>query len=242
MRVRAVVFDAYGTLYDVQSAAQAAEAAFPGYGDTITRMKQLEYSWLRSLMGRYQDFRVVTRDSLRYTIETLGLTADGAVLDRVAAAWDCLLPYPDAEAALAELKGYRRAILSNGSPAMLGALVRHSGLDRHLDAVISVDAARAYKPDPRAYALVGEQLGVAPAEVVFVTANGFDIAGAASFGFTVVRVERVVATSPSDAGRTAAALFQALRMRSEVLGFAPDAVVASLLDLPNVVAALDAGG
>ena len=194
MTVTTIVFDAYGTLYDVHSVASATEAAFPAHGDTITqvwRLKQLEYAWLRSMMGRYADFRTVTLESLRYTLDTLGLPADAALLDRIVDAYNELTPYPDATEALSQLSQYRRAILSNGSPAMLRALVRNSGLDRHLDAVISVDAKRAYKPDPRAYEPVPERLGIPPDEVLFISSNGFDVAGAKSFGFKVARIERV---------------------------------------------------
>jgi 2-haloacid dehalogenase len=246
MAIKAFVFDAYGTLYDVQSVGAATEAAFPGHGDYITqvwRLKQLEYTWLRSLMRRYEDFRTVTRDSLGYTLGTIGLTADAALLDRIVDAYNRLAPYPEAAEALASLGGFRLAILSNGSPDMLDALVRNSGFDRYLEAVISVDAKRAYKPDPRAYELVRERLGVEPREVVFVSSNGFDVAGASSFGFKVVRIERVT----PDALRQelsrgepvgAAAMFRALRTQSEVLGLGQDAVVSSLRALPGLVEAL----
>lgn len=246
MGIKAVVFDAYGTLFDVQSVARATEAAFPGHGDTITqvwRLKQLEYSWLRSLMGRYENFAAVTRDSLTYTLGTLGLAADAAVLDRVIDGYNTLSPYPEAVRALGLLSGYRLAILSNGSPDMLDALVRQSGIGRDLEAVISVDAARAYKPDPRAYSLIEQRLGLPPDDVLFVSSNGFDVAGARSFGLKVARIERVTpdalrreltnGTVPGPAG-----LFRALRMQTEALGFAPDAVVGSLLDLPGVIESL----
>ena len=248
MTVTTIVFDAYGTLYDVHSVASATEAAFPAHGDTITqvwRLKQLEYAWLRSLMGRYADFRTVTLESLRYTLDTLGLPADAALLDRIVDAYNELTPYPDATEALSQLSQYRRAILSNGSPAMLRALVRNSGLDRHLDAVISVDAKRAYKPDPRAYEPVQEQLGVPPDEVLFISSNGFDVAGAKSFGFKVARIERVTPAAlqrelASGAPIGPAAMFRALRTQTEALGFTPDAVVGSLLALPELVVSLAA--
>ena len=111
--------------------------------------------------------------------------------DRIIDAYDTLAPYPDAREALAALSGYRLAILSNGSPAMLEALVQNSGLGAYLEAVISVDAKQVFKPDPKAYELVQERLGVPPEEVMFVSSNGFDIAGARSFGFKVARIERV---------------------------------------------------
>jgi 2-haloacid dehalogenase len=246
MAIKAFVFDAYGTLYDVQSIGAATEAAFPGHGDYITqvwRLKQLEYTWLRSLMRRYEDFRVVTRDSLDYTLGTIGLTADAVLLDQIVDAYNRLSPYPEAADALESLGGFRLAILSNGSPDMLDALVRNSGFDRYLDAVISVDAKRTYKPDPRAYELVQERLGVEPPEVVFVSSNGFDVAGASSFGFKVARIERVTPDAlrqelGSGEPVGAAAMFRALRTQSEALSLGPDAVVSSLRALPGLVETL----
>ena len=246
MTIKAIVFDAYGTLYDVQTVARITETEFPGHGDMITqlwRLKQLEYSWLRSVMGRYQDFLQVTRESLAYTLGALGLDADPARTDRLVEAYNTLSPYAEAEQALDQLAGYRRAILSNGSPGMLDALVRNSGFGQYLDAVISVDAKRAYKPDPRAYELVQERLDVSPAEVLFVTSNGFDVAGAKNFGFKVARIERVTPhalrqelTGGQPIGP--AAMFRALRSQTEALGLVPDLVVDSLLAL----AALDITG
>jgi 2-haloacid dehalogenase len=127
--IKAVVFDAYGTLYDIQSVAAVTEQAFPGYGDIITqiwRIKQLEYTWLRSLMRRYEDFSVVTRESLAYTLRALGLTSDAAAFDRIMEKYLHLDLYPDARTALAALKGRKLAILSNGSSDMLSALVKNS--------------------------------------------------------------------------------------------------------------------
>lgn len=246
MTIKAIVFDAYGTLYDVHAVAVAIEAAFPGHGETITqiwRLKQLEYSWLRSLMGRYEDFRSVTRASLRYSLQVIGLEAGPGVLDELVDAYNTLPLYPEAGEALGRLGDYRLAILSNGTADMLEALVRHSGMDRMLETVISVDAKRAYKPDPRAYELVQERLGLRPAEVVFVSSNGFDVAGAKSFGLTVARIERVTQTAlRQEIGGGApigpAAMYRALRTQTEALGFEADAVVESLLALPSFVRSL----
>jgi 2-haloacid dehalogenase len=243
MTIEAIVFDAYGTLYDVQSVSRVIDAAFPARSEYITqvwRLKQLEYSWLRSLMGRYEDFLTVTRESLDYTLGTLGLSADEALMARLINAYDNLSPYPEAKEALAALKDYRLAILSNGSPGMLDALVRNSGLDGYLEAVISVDAKKVFKPDPRAYELIQERLNVRPEAVVFVSSNGFDVAGASSFGFKVVRIERVTQASlrtelTSGAPIGPSAMFRALRMQTESLGLAPDAVVDSLMALPALV-------
>lgn len=248
--IEAVVFDAYGTLYDVQSVTAATEEAFPGRGEYLTqvwRMKQLEYSWLRALMGRYEDFWTVTRDSLAYALGTIGERADGPILDGIARAYEALAPYPDARDALDGLArdGRRLAILSNGAPDMLEAMVARSGLDRHLEATISVHDARTYKPDPRAYALVERRLGVPPGAVAFVSSNGFDVAGAKAFGFTVVRLARAAADPHDAVGVSklgALGMFRALRMHEEALGERPDAVIAGLAELPRALSLLDGAG
>ena len=181
MTIKAVVFDAYGTLFDVQSVAGLTEAAFPGHGGTITqiwRLKQLEYTWLRSLMGRYEDFWSVTRASLDFTLQTLGLAATPELVARIAAAYDALSLYPEALEALQGLAPTRLAIFSNGSPAMLANLTGQAGIDGLLERVISVDEIKAYKPDPRGYRLVEDRLGLPREEILFVSSNGFDIAGA----------------------------------------------------------------
>src|SRR6201992_1329585 len=133
MTIKAVVFDAYGTLYDVQSVAAVTEEAFPGYGEIVTqiwRIKQLEYSWLRSLMRRYEDFSVLTRESLVYTLRILGLKYDEAVFARLMNKYLHLDLYPDANAALAALKGRKLAILSNGSNDLATPLGRQTRRDR----------------------------------------------------------------------------------------------------------------
>jgi 2-haloacid dehalogenase len=244
MTIEAIVFDAYGTLYDVQSVAIATEAAFPGHGETITqiwRMKQLEYTWLRSGMAAYADFWTVTRDSLAYTLGVLGLSAGDDTIEALADAYNHLTLYPDSLGALDALAGRRLAILSNGSPAMLGALVANSGLAGRFEAVLSVDAAGVYKPDPRSYRLVEAALGVRPEAVVFVSSNGFDVAGARRFGFRVARIARAspaalhaeIAAATPIAPKT---LFKALRMQEERLGEAPDWTIGSLGELPAVLA------
>ena len=124
MTIKAIVFDAYGTLYDVQSVERVIEVAFPGQGAVITqiwRLKQLEYSWLRTMMGQYQDFWQVTQEeSLAFTLAVMGLSADAALFDQIAAEYNRLDLYPDAEAALAALSGYQLAIFSNGQPGHAG--------------------------------------------------------------------------------------------------------------------------
>jgi 2-haloacid dehalogenase len=244
VNIQAVVFDAYGTLYDVQSVAAITEQAFPGYGELITqiwRIKQLEYSWLRSLMRRYEDFSVITRQSLAYTLRILGLQHDERVFDRIMDKYLHLDLYPDAAAALAAMRGRKLAILSNGSTDMLNALVRNSGLDRVLDATISIDSMKIFKPSPDAYTLVETNLGVPPTEVLFVSSNPWDACGAKAFGFDVAWIERVtpeamaLACVRSDL-MTPLTLFKALRMQMDELGVEPDYSIRTLSELPGLVA------
>ncbi|MBW7962793.1 haloacid dehalogenase type II [Bradyrhizobium sp. BR 10261] len=243
MSIKAVVFDAYGTLYDIQSVADITEDAFPGYGEIITqvwRIKQLEYTWLRSLMRRYRDFAAVTRDSLAYTLRMLGLAYDNEAFERVVEKYLHLDLYPDATTALTALKPRKLAILSNGSPDMLNALVRNSGLDRLLDATISVDARKIFKPSPEAYELIGEVLGTAPEEVLFVSSNPWDVAGAKSFGLNVAWIELItpeaMALACVETELVAPlTMFKAIRTQMDELGFAPDYLMRSLSDLPGII-------
>jgi 2-haloacid dehalogenase len=246
LTIKAVVFDAYGTLYDIQSVADVTEQAFPGYGDIITqiwRIKQLEYSWLRSLMQRYQEFSAVTRESLAYTLRVLGLTHDDATFAAIIDKYLHLDLYPDALQTLTTLKKDSRklAILSNGSPDMLNALVANTGLDRLLDATLSVDAKRSFKPSPDAYTLIESTLGIGPRDVLFVSSNPWDACGAKSFGLNVAWIERVTPEAIALAcvdNETVAPLtmFKALRTQMDELGVAPDHRIRSLSELPGVVA------
>jgi 2-haloacid dehalogenase len=231
MMINAVVFDAYGTLYDTQSVAAVTEDAFPGYGEIITqiwRIKQLEYTWLRSLMRRYHDFSTVTRDSLSYTLRCLGLQSDRSDFERIMDKYLHLDLYPDAAATLSRLKGRKLAILSNGSPAMLDALVRNSGLDRILDATISVDAKKT--------------LHVPPSEVLFISSNPWDACGAKAFGLNVAWIERVTPEAmalscvQSDVVPPLT-MFKAIRTQMDELGLDPDYRIHSLSELPELIAA-----
>jgi 2-haloacid dehalogenase len=243
--IKAIVFDAYGTLYDVQSVAAVTEATFPGYGEIITqvwRIKQLEYSWLRSLMRRYEDFSVITRESLSYTLRCLGLQSDAAAFERIMEKYLHLDLYPDAAAALASLRGHKLAILSNGSTDMLNALVRNSGLDRVLDATISIDSQKIFKPAPEAYSLIESTLGIAPHEVLFVSSNPWDACGAKAFGLNVAWIERVTPEAMAQAGARSdlvgpLTMFWALRTQMDELGLAPDHRIHALSELPALVAA-----
>jgi 2-haloacid dehalogenase len=242
--IKAVVFDAYGTLYDIQSVAAVTEQAFPGYGEIITqiwRIKQLEYTWLRSLMRRYQDFSVITRESLSYTLRCLGLKNDPAMFERIMDKYLHLDLYPDAAAALAAMRGRKLAILSNGSTDMLNALVRNSGLDRVLDATISVDSQKIFKPSPQAYTLIESNLGIRPAEVLFVSSNPWDACGAKAFGLNVAWIERVTPEAMALACVTSdlvapLTMFKAIRTQMDELGLEPDYRIHALSELPDLVA------
>ena len=243
---KAVVFDAYGTLYDIQSVAEITEDAFPGYGEIITqiwRIKQLEYTWLRSLMRRYEDFATVTRDSLAYTLRLLGLTYESEAFDRVIEKYLHLDLYPDALAALSAMKDRKLAILSNGSPEMLTALVRNSGFDGLLDATISVDAKKIFKPSPEAYALIEEALHVPPAEVLFISSNPWDACGAKAFGLNVAWIERVTPEAMAQACSKAdlvppLTMFKAIRTQMDELGLEPDHRIHGLAELPALVSGI----
>jgi 2-haloacid dehalogenase len=218
---QALVFDAYGTLFDVHSVTRLADSLFPGRGAALSqawRTKQLEYTWLRSLMGRYDDFSAVTADALDWAIESLGLAAkpdDRATLIR---AYRTLGLFPEVRGALGQL-GDRRplAILSNGHPDMLDAVVDHNELRVFFgERVYSVHEAGVFKPDPRVYAIATAQMELPAAAIGFVSSNGWDAAGAKSFGFRAYWVNRGKAPV-------------------ERLGSPPDATVD---DLAGLVAAL----
>lgn len=243
MTIKALVFDAYGTLYDIQSVAIVTDEAFPGYGEMITqvwRMKQLEYTWLRSMMQRYEDFSVVTRESLVYTLNLLGLKYDQAIFDRIMDKYVHLDLYPDARTTLEQLKGYKLAILSNGSSDILNPLVANTGLDKILDATISIDSKRVFKPHPHAYELIEERMGVKPNEVLFVSSNPFDVCGAKAFGLNVAWIERVTPQAMASSiipnrPITPLHMFKAMRTQMDQMGFEPDHRIAALASLPGLV-------
>lgn len=208
--IRACVFDAYGTLFDVMAAAEPERAAL---GDAMQplaqlwRQKQLEYTWLRSLMGDYADFWQVTGDALDYALEALGRTEPG-LRARLMDVYLRLNTYPEVPAVLHRLgrAGLVRAILSNGSPRMLSAAVANAGIDRELATVLSVHDLKIYKPDPRVYQLAVDRLGTPPAEICFLSSNAWDVAGAAYFGFQAVWVNRFDQPAERLPGKPAAML------------------------------------
>jgi len=192
--IGACVFDAYGTLFDVHSAVGALRPRLEPKADAVSaawRDKQVQYTWLRSLMGRHEDFWQVTGEALDYALEQQGVD-DGELREALLQAYLKLSPYPEVPATLAALReqGLKLAILSNGSPAMLEAAVNNAALGKAFDAVLSVESVGIYKPDPRVYQLAVDELGVARERIAFMSSNAWDAAGAASFGFRVVWVNR----------------------------------------------------
>jgi 2-haloacid dehalogenase len=200
---RAVIFDAYGTLFDVHSVVAAAEQLFPGQGDALSqlwRQKQIEYTQLRTLSdpagARYAPFWAITLDALRYAALRLKLEhaltpiAEKRLMDEYA----CLAAFPDTVAALKVLRkrpDLKLAILSNGNPQMLDIAVKSAGMSGLFDHVLSVDSVRAYKPAHAAYALGTQATGAAAREAVFVSSNGWDVAGATWFGYTTFWLNRM---------------------------------------------------
>jgi 2-haloacid dehalogenase len=191
MSLDALVFDAYGTLYDVHSVLRRCEGFFQGRGAQLSqlwRAKQLEYTWQRSLMQRYAPFSTLTREALAYACEALGLELTAERMEALMAEYNMLSTYPDVAGAFARFSGRKLAILSNGSPDMLEPLVEHSGLV--LDAVLSVDEARTFKPAPEVYALAVSRLKVPKERIGFVSSNCWDALGAKSYGFAVFWINR----------------------------------------------------
>lgn len=220
MPLKALVFDAYGTLFDVHSVIDRCEQLWPGKGGRISqlwRSKQLEYTWQRSLMRRYEPFSLVTRAALEYACENLGAALGAKEADLLMRDYCELAAYPDVTAALEQLSAFRLAILSNGSPDMLDPLVKHRGMERVFAAVISVDELGVYKPAPEVYALAISKLGVSAKETGFVSSNCWDAIGAKSYGFTTCWINR--GGAPVDR-----------------LGFAPDHHLNSLGELPALLA------
>jgi 2-haloacid dehalogenase len=217
---RAVVFDAYGTLFDVATAAGAARDVLGDRWQPLSdlwRQKQLQYSWLRAVMGKHADFWGVTGDALDFAMEALKVSEPG-LRARLMDASGRLGPYPDAAVTLQRLRqaGLKTAVLSNGAPRMLASAARSAGLDGLLDLTLSVEEVGVYKPHPSVYRLACDRLGVWPAEIVFVSANGWDAWGAKASGLRVAWCNR--------AGQP-----------RERLGEGPDAEIGTLADLPAVL-------
>jgi 2-haloacid dehalogenase len=217
--IQACVFDAYGTLFDFASAASRADVP----GDrraaltTLWRDKQLQYAWLRTLENRYADFWQVTGDALDFALESLDLESP-RLRERLMDLYLGLEPFPEVPAVLATLRkaGFRTAILSNGSPMMLDALVKRAGLEAMFDAVLSVDAVRAFKTHPDAYQYTLDSLGLTAAQIAFQSSNAWDAWGASDFGMRVVWCNRY-------------------GQRRERLPGAPDFEIRTLAELPALL-------
>jgi 2-haloacid dehalogenase len=222
--VEAFAFDAYGTLFDVFSVTELAESLFPGRGDSLAqlwRAKQLQYSLLRSLMGRHKDFWLVTEEALVYASKSLELDLTPARRQRLMEAYLTLTAFPDVRPGLEALKrqGLKLAILSNGEPRMLEAAAVSAGIDNILDMIISVEDIKIFKVSPRVYTLGMERLGVGRASLGFVSSNSWDINGAASAGLKTFWIQRSSAEPP------------------EELGFSADHIVSAVTDLPALMTA-----
>jgi 2-haloacid dehalogenase len=193
--IDACVFDAYGTLLDVNSAAARSRAALGPEADAFSatwRRKQLEYSWLRSLMGVHADFWQVTAEALDFACERHGI-ADATLRGQLLESYRQLNAYPEVPGMLAAIRGsgLKTAVLSNGAPAMLQSALEAAGIAALLDPVLSIEAAGIYKPHPRVYQLALDRLGVPAQRICFLSANGWDVAGAAQFGFRAIRINRI---------------------------------------------------
>jgi 2-haloacid dehalogenase len=213
---RAFVFDAYGTLFDVHSVVAALQMV-TAEAEAVSlqwRAKQLEYSWLRSLMGSYADFWAVTDEALRFALKRFGIRVTPDQHAALLEAYLHLSAYPEIPGTLAALAPRPCLILSNGSPRMLEAAVASSGLAGQFTHLLSADLVKAYKPDPRVYALAFNALGLPKEAIVFVSSNSFDVMGAKAYGFQVAWVNRT-------------------NTQADELGLAADIVLSRLDDLPH---------
>ena len=202
-RIKALAFDAYGTLFDVFSVTARCERLFPGRGQALAelwRTKQLHYTLLRSLMGRYRSFWPLTADALTYAAKALRLDLDPSDRDALMHEYLRLQPFDDASPGLEALRarGLPLAILSNGEPRMLEAAAANAGLDHLFDAIVSADEVGIYKVSPQVYARGAERLGVAIGELGFVSANAWDVSGAASAGLATFWIRRHADTPPEE--------------------------------------------
>lgn len=216
--IKGVIFDAYGTLFDVHSVVEAGRAITddPQALSLTWRQKQLEYTWLRALMGRYEDFWQVTEAALRYAVRRLGLTASEAQLRRLMEAYLALAAFPEVRTTLEQMRGIPLAILSNGSPRMLTAAVMSSGLASIFTHILSVDAVKTYKPAPQVYELGSRAMGLPARQLLFVSANAWDVAGAKAFGYRVCWCNR-------------------MKVPMEELGVPPDFTVERLDAIPRLI-------
>ena len=218
--IKACVFDAYGTLFDVHSAVGKHRDRLGKLADQVSmtwRTKQLEYTWLRSLMKQHADFWQVTRDALDFAFDMHGVSDPGLGSDLMDA-YMGLDAYPEVPDALFLLKnrGYKLAVLSNGTPDMLDAAVKNSGIENLIDVNLSIEDVGIFKPDPRVYQLAVDRLGVEPHEIIFQSSNAWDASGAAVFGFNVAWINR-------------------FNQSPERLPGQPDFEIKTLMELPDLI-------
>jgi 2-haloacid dehalogenase len=216
-KYRAFLFDAYGTLFDVHSVVLRAGVGITSDLEALSqlwRQKQLEFTWLRALMDRYQDFGHITEAALRTALAQLSLDASEPQIRRLLDAYLAPAAFPDSGATLDALRDFPRAILSNGTPAMLQAAVHSNRLQSYFSHIISVDLVKTYKPSPKVYQLGPDILGLPAEQILFVSSNSWDAAGAKAFGYSVCWCNR--------SGRP-----------MDQLGFVPDMVVSSLDQIPS---------
>ena len=219
MTIKALAFDAYGTIFDVHSVVALCEQLFPGNGQALSqqwRAKQLEYTWLRSLMGAYLDFWQVTESGLVFACKALELDLTLERRDRLMNAYLHLTPYPDVAPALGRLGNLPLAILSNGAPRMLNDVVANANLSRHFKHLLSVDAVKIYKPHRRVYQLAPDTFGLPADEIGFVSSNSWDVIGATHFGFRTFWINRG-------------------KLPLDELGFQPHRTVASLGEVADAI-------
>lgn len=210
--IQAYVFDAYGTLFDPHSIRMLAEHNFPGHGSALSqlwRSKQLEYSWLRTLMHRYEDFWQVTQDAFSYACRSLQLSCTEQQRASLLDAYLRLETFPEVNAALRRLEDQRLAILSNGSTHMLRSVVESNGLSHLFEVVLSMEALKLYKPHPSVYQHAVDRLGLPKESIGFVSSNFWDVAGAGSFGFQTFWLNRGQ-LPPDELGITPTAILQSL--------------------------------
>ena len=215
-QVKALVFDAYGTLFDVYSLGKRLTYHFPHKADQINpiwRNKQLEYTWLRSLMGRYIPFSTVTADALTFACKATNTSISDEIHQDLMQSYFTLDAFPAVPEVLGQLKNtHQLAILSNANPEMLNKAAVHNGIDEHLSAILSVDTIQKYKPNPAVYQIAADDLGLDKSEIAFISSNTWDVAGAKSYGLKVIWLNRQ-------------------QGQMEELGFQPDIIISRLEDL-----------
>ncbi len=220
MQVSGLLFDAYGTLFDVHSVVLAGRAITtdPAALSALWRQKQLEYTWLRTLMGRYEDFWAVTESALRFALRRLDIVASEAEIARLMEAYLSLATFPEVTRAFAALAGTPLGILSNGSPDMLDTAVTNAEIGHLLDAVLSVEAVGVYKPHPKVYHLAVDRFGIPAEAIAFQSSNAWDAYAASAFGMRVLWCNRD-------------------GQRPERLPGRPDHEIRSLAELPALIGA-----